>query len=221
MMRDTPSIPEAAATEDLYCLYCGYNLRGLSGDPRRCPECGQSSTVAEMRIPATLIRKQAKKLETLPSLCVGAMLIGPQVGLMLLAMRLPWAAAVTVPAVLAAWGACAWAFASHCDYRPGWLIPLAEIHAAAFLFVVPFGMFLGGFAAWPTFGWNWISVTAWPVGLAMLVTGGYVYRDARRRLVVLQRKAAVDLARQELGRPQPIRRFPTGLPRDDVSDEGP
>jgi uncharacterized protein YxjI len=25
---------------DRYCLSCGYNLRGLPGDPMRCPECG-------------------------------------------------------------------------------------------------------------------------------------------------------------------------------------
>ena len=34
---------------DLYCLNCGYNLRGLPGDPIRCPECGQSSSIAVLR----------------------------------------------------------------------------------------------------------------------------------------------------------------------------
>ena len=32
---DTPP----ALDEDLYCFTCGYNLRGLPGDPVRCPEC--------------------------------------------------------------------------------------------------------------------------------------------------------------------------------------
>ena len=29
--------------EDLYCLSCGYNVRGLTGNPIRCPECGDSN----------------------------------------------------------------------------------------------------------------------------------------------------------------------------------
>ncbi|MHC4235736.1 MAG: hypothetical protein ACYSUQ_11520, partial [Planctomycetota bacterium] len=40
-----------AAQEDLYCLECGYNLRGIAGDPRRCPECWYANSVADMRIP--------------------------------------------------------------------------------------------------------------------------------------------------------------------------
>src|SRR3989442_10695322 len=46
LFRSTMPDPAPALTEkpakpediDLYCLECGYNLRGLSGDPRRCPE---------------------------------------------------------------------------------------------------------------------------------------------------------------------------------------
>lgn len=31
--------PPALRSLDAYCLACGYNLRGLAGDPIRCPEC--------------------------------------------------------------------------------------------------------------------------------------------------------------------------------------
>ncbi|MGH8629185.1 MAG: hypothetical protein ACREU7_00265 [Burkholderiales bacterium] len=36
-----PEPQDAALAADLFCLQCGYNLRGLSGDPIRCPECGR------------------------------------------------------------------------------------------------------------------------------------------------------------------------------------
>jgi hypothetical protein len=48
---------------DLYCLKCGYNLRGLSGDPVRCPECGYDNPIADVEIPADLIAAQLKKME--------------------------------------------------------------------------------------------------------------------------------------------------------------
>lgn len=35
--------------EDWCCLSCGYLLRGLSGDPIRCPECGHLNQVDELR----------------------------------------------------------------------------------------------------------------------------------------------------------------------------
>jgi hypothetical protein len=34
---------------DWACLRCGYNLRGLVGDPIRCPECGHSNPLTELR----------------------------------------------------------------------------------------------------------------------------------------------------------------------------
>ena len=34
---------------DIACGACGYNLRGLLGDPVRCPECGEQATRAELR----------------------------------------------------------------------------------------------------------------------------------------------------------------------------
>ncbi|MHC4443198.1 MAG: hypothetical protein ACYTF1_09325 [Planctomycetota bacterium] len=60
---------------DLYCLQCGYNLRGHTGDPRRCPECGSLNPVGDLVLPAPLIKAQLRRMETAPTLCVGASVI--------------------------------------------------------------------------------------------------------------------------------------------------
>lgn len=39
MNDSSDTTPASVEDIDLYCLQCGYNLRGQSGDPRRCPEC--------------------------------------------------------------------------------------------------------------------------------------------------------------------------------------
>src|SRR5262249_22782403 len=60
---------------DLYCLACGYNLRGLSGDPRRCPECGHLNPVGDLMVPASEIAKQLTAMETIPVVCVSAIVV--------------------------------------------------------------------------------------------------------------------------------------------------
>jgi hypothetical protein len=49
---------------DLYCLHCGYNLRGLSGDPRRCPECGNMNPLGLEALPESLVNKELARMET-------------------------------------------------------------------------------------------------------------------------------------------------------------
>ena len=60
---------------DLYCLSCGYNLRGLSGDPINCPECGSLNPVGDVEIPAPIIAEQLRKMETSPAICLAAVLV--------------------------------------------------------------------------------------------------------------------------------------------------
>ena len=55
--RLPPLAPDGAIAADVFCLNCGYNLRGLTGDPVRCPECGHSNPLAEAVLPAWAIRR--------------------------------------------------------------------------------------------------------------------------------------------------------------------
>jgi len=83
--------PEADANRDLYCLECGYNLRGLSGDPRRCPECGHDNPMSELTLPAEIIKEQLKRMETAPTACVAAILIAGLFYLAFFGALLVWA----------------------------------------------------------------------------------------------------------------------------------
>jgi hypothetical protein len=68
---DDEPVPSAgAAAVDLYCLHCGYNLRGIDGDERRCSECGQFNRVGDMMVPAAMIRAELSRTET--ALALGA-----------------------------------------------------------------------------------------------------------------------------------------------------
>ncbi len=69
---------------DLYCLECGYNLRGLSGDPRRCPECGYLNPVGELGLTAEAVSRQLRGFENAPMLCVVSMLCGAPAILMVI-----------------------------------------------------------------------------------------------------------------------------------------
>jgi len=65
-----PTASVGAIDEDLFCLDCGYNLRGLRGDPVRCPECGHDNDLGTVSIPASLIRTALHEMETYPTMCV-------------------------------------------------------------------------------------------------------------------------------------------------------
>lgn len=71
--RPTPVVKytaDGSIDEDIFCVHCGYNLRGLSGDPVRCPECGCDNELASVVVSAELIRKAWRDLETCPTACV-------------------------------------------------------------------------------------------------------------------------------------------------------
>ena len=57
---------------NLYCFGCGYNLRGLSGDPRRCPECAKLNAMVDLEVPAEMINRTLRRIQTGPALSTSA-----------------------------------------------------------------------------------------------------------------------------------------------------
>jgi hypothetical protein len=130
--------PPPALDRHLYCLTCGYNLRGLSGDPLRCPECGNPTPASdatrhelERRIGA---QKQARaRVATGASLC--AIAVGAAVfflGLFAVAddvfrpMRLlPYSTCAVI------WVVGALTYVFECRRLPRWLHAFAHHQAYA------------------------------------------------------------------------------------------
>jgi len=129
---------------DLYCLKCGYNLRGLSGDPRRCPECFHMNPVGDLEIPAAIISRQLRKMETAPTLCIAAVLFG--------GISLPLSIVVLLDVVtradpatccfhvmtliaLVVWSVCVVRFRSSCLGKSGWFGVLMRFHAFSLVLV--------------------------------------------------------------------------------------
>ena len=62
-------LPARVIDEDLHCLRCNHNLRGLSGPLPRCPECGHVNPVGDpvggvALVPASYVRDQLLIMET-------------------------------------------------------------------------------------------------------------------------------------------------------------
>ncbi len=184
--------------EDAFCPQCGYNLRGLPGDPIRCPECGEASSLEGLAVPAPLIRAALRGMEHAPTRCVAG-----SVGLAVMLPLFAWGGSegrvvamlgMIVFGVLWAVGYQGACSAFRKDEFRRWI--LIEFHVIALIFVVPFGLSpvfqLAGF--WERFGPELVIVIpasmaiCWPVAF-------YRYGRARRRLAEAKRVAAVVIAR--------------------------
>lgn len=194
-MLQPPSQPSSShpIDRDLYCLICGYNLRGLKGDPVRCPECGAVNSPGGAYVPTRFISQQVRRMER----DIEQMLFALLGGLVFQALFWLWVWAeggllvapgfvcVGIPAFggLALWGAgCARARA-YCGGRAGWARALLQHHvwsllqvllviAAAAVCICP-----ALFVSWKTQVWFAI-----PVAIACVVGASVVWVFVHRRL---------------------------------------
>jgi hypothetical protein len=215
---EVPAKPDLTDT-DLYCLHCGYNLRGLSGDPRRCPECGNINPMGDLELPAALISEQLKRMETNPVLCVAAVFFGSPLLVMLVFAVLDGcrldeiASCEVVPAFAAVvvWSIGATGFKNSCGARPGWLGVLWLYHLCALLLCAGVaGLFLAPMILQDLVGRNsWFSdapailpMVIILVGLILLigVAGRWVHHRLKAAMEPLQRDRAVQIAREVLQR---------------------
>lgn len=194
---------DGAIDEDLFCLACGYNLRGLSGNPVRCPECGENNDLYITSIPAPLITKALHGMETTLTTCVFASLLGL---LAIAIFALSRGRAFPVVAVVA--------FVSLALWLKGWFDGLQayENRKALRRLVLNFHVitvlctaFLWLFVLLLSAGFGrtqssaalafWMSVL---IAVPPFVMGVWLYRNCRKRIALLQRDRAVQIARDEL-----------------------
>lgn len=216
----------AAATPtdvDVYCLHCGYNLRGLSGDPRRCPECGHFNPMGDVAIPAALISAQLKEMETAPAMCLLCVLIGLASlgGIVWDGLLTPTNRSIGAPLLVLCAGAlfvCGliWfiyclSFRKSCLGKVGWSNALLRYHLFGVLTVlVTFGplftvITVGVRLAFSPSGLS-LGVIQTLIGAVLfiafvwgeLVAICWSYAQARLEMEPLQREVAVTLARDVL-----------------------
>lgn len=205
---------------DLYCLECGYNLRGLSGDPRRCPECGYDNPVGAIELPADIIRKQLRRMETAPALCVGAVLCLTPFVLILALSRWVYLGNEILISVLsisvlglAAWTWSAARFRSSCRASPGWFAALLRYHVCGLgLTALVLGVIIGGVwslqastgpARNPSAMVGFLGGLALIAAIVALVIGFVgvrLHRWLKAAMEPLQREVAVTLARERTRR---------------------
>lgn len=149
----TPELgPDEPLDRDLYCPACNYNLRGLTGEPFRCPECGGQFLRYELRVPKqrrvlTCLELKRRYLGGCADLCAMAVL----------------------PGLLGAWG---FAFAS--TYTRPLFMPVTI--TSAIIWLAGFTLFARGCHGLPKWGWalavyHVAGIPAMVCALFMVVVG--------------------------------------------------
>ncbi|HVP10167.1 MAG TPA: hypothetical protein VMV94_03155 [Phycisphaerae bacterium] len=217
--------PSPAEDIDLYCLKCGYNLRGLSGDPRRCPECFYMNPMGDLELPAPFISAQLRRMESAPAYCVACVFFAglfalPPAALMLSVLRgQPFEQDTfccfgsVLLGMIGAWVAFAMQFRNSCLGKPGWFATLLRFHAyglvmiSAVIGIIWLGTELLDIAAPGTkFGrppaLRLCGLAA--LGICVLLGSSWIaprlHARAKGNMEQLQREVAVQLARERLRR---------------------
>ena len=192
---------DGAINEDLYCLTCGYNLRGLSGDPVRCPECGNFNDLGSVALPAQMVRRALRRMETAPTVCVAVAVLFFAFSATLL-MR-AWLVTLLLAILAPLWFAAKNSVETSFRAQPGWRRILLDFHLATLLctLLIPLTTILFIMDRYRVERSPWLLL-AIAVALAIppFVWGLRIYYAARQRLRIMQRDAAVRLAQKILRR---------------------
>jgi hypothetical protein len=199
---------------DLYCLTCGNNLRGLSGDPVRCPECGGSNPIGVVDVPTDFTAAQVHRLDDDLNMSMVALLIAVPLqacfwGLLLvLRGHALW---LGIPAFVpvAYWVAGCNHVRRTCRARPGWMRALVMYHLWRLLQILAGIPFVAALAYAVVHRndvlrafWTRIAAAVALSAAAFLLVVLIRWSNARARAPLhrLQRDFAVTAAREEIRR---------------------
>ena len=177
----------APDVERFFCIYCGYDLTGHSGHERRCPECGKTTTLDELRMTLAM-KKSISAWETpvLPSLLfLPTAFFGLPSVIIFLESSVDWFLAMFW--LLFAISAVAWGLALRIYFRRycnhyDWLVFLGESHLVAVQ--ISFGgVVLGGTAlALIPSGFDTLMLIVLMASAVFVASSYWPYRDMKRRL---------------------------------------
>jgi hypothetical protein len=211
--KNEPTPPDDLTDVDLYCLHCGYNLRGLSGDPRRCPECGNLNPLGLTEVPELLIKRQLRLMDlqtVLMPLSLCASLVSGAVGVGMACDKFGRESGLmlTLAAVagVAFLGWCVREFRSDCGSQPGWKWLAAEYSLLIPIMIIV-SVIVAGFAGrlleyvlpWHLPGWV-STIIGLTIFLIAMIPWDPLRRSMERRREQLQRDTAVTRARNRLRR---------------------
>ncbi len=197
---------DGSIDEDVYCLGCAYNLRGLSGDPVTCPECGKPNATGDLIIPAAAITLALRRMETAPTTCVGMSILA-FFSLFVAVMCFAQNMSVLYPLIfiigsLAIGLSAVWRMRTEFNARPGWFRILLEFHLVTAIMLPSAWVVVVTPLSIPRFQWFGVPLGTMIVisflGLAGIAFGLSIYRASRRRLAAIQREAAVRMAKEIL-----------------------
>lgn len=190
---------------DLFCLQCGYNLRGLTGDPRRCPECFFMNPVGDLAIPAAVIAGQIRRMEGIPAGCVALALLG--LPMLVATMMVSGEYIGVVVVLLGIWIRNVHRFRFYCLGNLGWRAALIEYHLLALTLCIAVLVVPCTSSAMIAVGHPWLRhPAAFPIlisslaalGLFVILASSRIHSRLKGILEPLQREVAVTLARAGL-----------------------
>jgi hypothetical protein len=198
---------QALIESDLVCTHCEYNLRGLRGDPVRCPECGVWNERGILLIPAEHVRWAVRSVEWGPRWMVVLSVLAV---LLLLGCIAGGAGMVLASFVLVGglWGVTCIETVSGIRSPASRRSILLRFHVATLVIVAaPVSCVLLR-AIWPSISdrIRMLSLlVAMPLSIVGCAMGMWLYSRAKPRFLTLKRDEIVRVAHQRL-RDSQIRR---------------
>lgn len=145
--HDQRRISRLEAWGEIRCPKCDFDMRAQQGDPRRCPECGTISSIAELLACVRARRWSPSPAETMPTLSVLAIFVMSICGAIVWRIGFyPIPTCILLGAVFS-WMVCAASFARKVSLRKGWLTVMGwfALTGAAIVAVFAAGSALIGF----------------------------------------------------------------------------
>ena len=181
------NVNTASDIERFFCLHCGYDLTGHCGDERRCPECGKTTTLEELKAALAMEKSiSAWEAPVFPSLLfLPTAFFGFPSVIIVLQGGVDWFAAVFLllfGASAIAWCLALWSYVRRYRNHYDWLVFLGESHLVAVQISLG-GVVLGAMVlALILSGFDTTVLIVAGASAAFVGSSYWPYRDMKRRL---------------------------------------